>query len=53
MPGLPERWRERQVRRENAAYLAEEVELIDLAALERQHAQLWEIDLRDPEHAER
>jgi hypothetical protein len=53
MSGLPARWRERRERRDNAAYLAEEVELIDLAALERQHEELWEIDLRDPEPAER
>ena len=53
MAGLPAKWRERRLRRENAAYLAEEVELIDLAALERQREELWEIDLRDPEPAER
>lgn len=53
MRGLPAWLEERRTRRENAAYLAEEVELIDLAALEREREQAWEIDLRDPVDAER
>lgn len=44
-------WRDRRDRRANAAYLAEEVELIDLAALERGRSR--DIDLRDPVDAER
>lgn len=52
MRGLPTWWQERRVRRDNAAYLAEQVELIDLAALEREREGGLEIDLREPSSAE-
>ena len=47
MRGLPTWWQDRRERRDNAAYLAEEVELLDLAALERERELAVEIDLRD------
>lgn len=53
MRGLPAWLQERRARRHNAAYLAEEVELIDLAALEREREHAWDIDLREPVDAER
>jgi hypothetical protein len=53
MHGLNARWRERRLQRANAAYLAEEVELIDLAALEREQGRGLEVDLRDEEQAGR
>lgn len=40
MRGIGVWWRERRVCRENAAYLEAEVEVIDLAALERERE--WE-----------
>lgn len=53
MRGPAAAWRERRLRRDNAAYLAEEVELLDVAALERERDVELEIDLRESSPAGR